>query len=712
MARWVATGSTDFPVCDDKTWGGDKAREEIFKWAGWPDNPDPAKAKKCFFAVDADNAENKTAYKLPFCRVRDGKPCASRAGIIAVVRALAGARNPVDLPTGVIQSIRRKVATYYRKMGMEMPKVQKAGDVVRVAGWAMVFDSPDNVNDRFLPGGFYVPQDGYEVPVLYEHGRDPIVKDRIIGKASLRPQDPFGVFADIEIDLTAVPEPVRDELLANLEEGLVGLSTGTLNHPMLTVFEKNEEGGRDFKKYIPLELSLTLHPMDVATLGVQLQDIGLTEMPAVAKSMIEEYEEAQGSQDKKEPEQEETQEEDVEEITKAEEGSNAEDQSPEDNSQEEEIDGGDEMPENVITKADLEQVKNDLRQFVLDVLATQRGNVGEGGRKKEENEFTFGAFLKAVAEGDVATLKAHGIIRKAASTLDGASGGWLIPPQFLGPIWDDIVQQSVFLQAARKVPMKVDQTFIPVIPADHLLDADRGQVSVFGMTVGFMHRGGTPPQGDAQIEQREFRALPIIGLAEAENVFLEQAGGQYEQILRRGFSEAVAYLMDWAALKGNGVHQPLGVANSDAKVLVPRTANLWDDIRNMYAKLPAASHNRAVWYMSTGLLAEILDMTGPSDVVTFTKDLHERPRLTILGLPVIVRDYLVAGAEGDLMLVDPAYYAWGTPRDIMVRASEHAKFTEDKTVFRVTASMAGMPWISGVYHLPNGDTQAPFVIRQ
>lgn len=119
---WKASGDTDLALAGRKReWDGDKARESIFRWAGWEDDPDPRKARKAFFAHDSEGPDNKTAYKLPFAQVIGGRLKAVPRGIFAVAQVLEGAREGVDLPRDVIKSIRRKVASYYHKMDEDPP---------------------------------------------------------------------------------------------------------------------------------------------------------------------------------------------------------------------------------------------------------------------------------------------------------------------------------------------------------------------------------------------------------------------------------------------------------------------------------------------------------------------------------------------------------------------------------------------------------------
>jgi hypothetical protein len=119
---WKASGKTDLPLAPDtRDWDGDEARAAVFKWAGWPDDPNPAKARRAFFAHDDAEPTQKESYKLPFATVIDGRLKAVPAGLHAVAVVLEGGRGGVDLPRDVIASVRRKVEGYYKKMDEEVP---------------------------------------------------------------------------------------------------------------------------------------------------------------------------------------------------------------------------------------------------------------------------------------------------------------------------------------------------------------------------------------------------------------------------------------------------------------------------------------------------------------------------------------------------------------------------------------------------------------
>jgi hypothetical protein len=120
---WKVCGDTDLPLAGrDQDWDGDIAAASIFHKAGWEtDQADYVLARRGFFACDDEAPQNKTAYKLPFAAVIEGRLKAVPRGIFSVAQVLEGARGGVDLPDHVKVAIRRKVTQYYHAMGEEPP---------------------------------------------------------------------------------------------------------------------------------------------------------------------------------------------------------------------------------------------------------------------------------------------------------------------------------------------------------------------------------------------------------------------------------------------------------------------------------------------------------------------------------------------------------------------------------------------------------------
>lgn len=132
---WKVSGSTSLPLGDrDREWDQEGARHRIFRWAGWEDDPKPGKAREAFLAYDDETPTNLTRYKLPFADIVGGELKAMPRGLFAVAQMLRGARDGVGVPEEVLRSARRKVTTYYHKMGEDAPWEEEPGGRKKMPG--------------------------------------------------------------------------------------------------------------------------------------------------------------------------------------------------------------------------------------------------------------------------------------------------------------------------------------------------------------------------------------------------------------------------------------------------------------------------------------------------------------------------------------------------------------------------------------------------
>lgn len=114
MAEIVCAASRDLPLDKESAWDGAAAKAAVFAWAGWPDNPDPAKAAKGFLAYDRSQGKLKGSFHLPFATVKSGTLTAVAAGI----RAAASRLPQTDgLPASVAKEARAVIDAYEKKMG-------------------------------------------------------------------------------------------------------------------------------------------------------------------------------------------------------------------------------------------------------------------------------------------------------------------------------------------------------------------------------------------------------------------------------------------------------------------------------------------------------------------------------------------------------------------------------------------------------------------
>lgn len=107
---WHVGAATDLPAEDNREWDGASAQESVFSWAGWPNAPDPTKARQAFLVYDASAPNLKGSYKLPIASEQGGKLVVNLHG----VRAAASRIPQTDIPQSAQDQARAVVDHYLR----------------------------------------------------------------------------------------------------------------------------------------------------------------------------------------------------------------------------------------------------------------------------------------------------------------------------------------------------------------------------------------------------------------------------------------------------------------------------------------------------------------------------------------------------------------------------------------------------------------------
>jgi hypothetical protein len=107
----------DLPLDTERAWDSGAARGRIWAWAGWDANTAPSatggKTRQAFLVYDADAADTKGAYHLPFADVVDGRLTALASGL----RASASRLPQMDgLPSAVRDRARGVLDAYFARI--------------------------------------------------------------------------------------------------------------------------------------------------------------------------------------------------------------------------------------------------------------------------------------------------------------------------------------------------------------------------------------------------------------------------------------------------------------------------------------------------------------------------------------------------------------------------------------------------------------------
>jgi HK97 family phage major capsid protein len=371
-----------------------------------------------------------------------------------------------------------------------------------------------------------------------------------------------------------------------------------------------------------------------------------------------------------------------------------------------------------------EATKNDLAR----IKATQQAIHKLSPKQPIDHGRSFPGFLKAVAARDSVLLKAlynsdlvvpetkTALGTGAAGSAGAGAGGYAIPQDFATNLRAVAAELAIMRPGAFVTPMNSPSLKIPY-PDTRIVQAAGTSPFFGGALMSWIEDNTTLPETEPGLRQLELQAHLLSGYAVFSNPMLDDAGDAGAALLLEVFGQAIAWYEDYAFLQGNGVGKPLGVLNAPASYSLTRNlANTiqYTDIVGMHAHLIPASWNRACWVFAVSALPALLQLKdGASRAVLVQAGAGSpSPTWTIMGRPAYPTEKLPAlGTKGDLLLIDRSLYAIGQRSPILIAASQHPKFLQNQSVWRLTELVDGQPWFDSTITLQDGTTVAsPFVV--
>lgn len=291
------------------------------------------------------------------------------------------------------------------------------------------------------------------------------------------------------------------------------------------------------------------------------------------------------------------------------------------------------------------------------------------------------------------------------------SGGFMVPPQLRSTIMAVQAQDALVRPRAQVIPAGSPPDAGITMPALDQTGASPGNM-YGGVTVNWIGEGEEKPETDADLRSVTLTPHEVAGLVTVTDKLLRnwQAAGTFLEGLLRG---AVNAAEDYSFLQGSGVHRPLGVINAGATKFINRAVSnqiAYADILNMVARLLMRGGTSPVWSMPQSALVQIATMTDPEGHYIWKPDARDGFAGTLAGYPVRWNNRAPAlGSKGDVILADWSHYLVKDGSGPFVAASEHVKFTSNKTVIKIFWNVDGAPWLTAPIAEENGYEVSPFV---
>lgn len=346
------------------------------------------------------------------------------------------------------------------------------------------------------------------------------------------------------------------------------------------------------------------------------------------------------------------------------------------------------------------------------------------------------SFMRAVVRGDtpsgqftekqVALInEAKTLTRAIVGTASDTSGGeYLLPLTQVAQIFSlDNTQQGI-MQRARAYNVPGRTLRIPYLIQDEVEETAVKNRPMAGKiaNVSIVGEGSTKPAREPSFGQRLLTIYKYAAITQASDEILgdDFTGELPQEFVNAVGQQALNAVNEHVTIDGTGSSMPSGALYTSGAWLVKQSRTTSNEIKpadlfGMYAK---HTHGPgSVWFASRRTVQQLFNMSLTSaSLVTFLRDLNNKPEMQILGYPVILTDLLpTLGTEGDIALVNPDFYAFALRQALTVESSRDFAFTQDLTTYRFIVRAGGIPINTGTYAYKYSggakvDEHSPFVV--
>lgn len=351
-------------------------------------------------------------------------------------------------------------------------------------------------------------------------------------------------------------------------------------------------------------------------------------------------------------------------------------------------------------------------------IRTQGAPPGPEASREFEN---FGEFMFAVRfnQNDQRLAGAwHDFDLRGEQRMDtGSAGGFAVPTQFRAELLAVEGAPAIIRPRARVIPAGTPPDAAITMPA---LD-QTGDVpdNVYGgVMVDKTAEGGEKPESEFTLRQVTLEPQEFSGYLESTDKLLRNWSAA-SSLIQTLFRNAMFAKEDHEFLRGNGVGGPLGILNAGATYSVNRqTAGTvaFDDILAMLSRLLMRG-GAPVWMASQSVMPKLLGLRNLSGspavgdgALVYQPSLVPGMPDMLMGRPILWHERSPQlGNMGDLVLADLSYYLIKDGSGPFVAASEHVKFRQNKTAFKIFWNVDGQPWLTAPFKQEGGYEVSPFV---
>lgn len=320
---------------------------------------------------------------------------------------------------------------------------------------------------------------------------------------------------------------------------------------------------------------------------------------------------------------------------------------------------------------------------------------------------------------------AHRRIMAAAGINESvpSEGGFMIQTDLASDLLQRVYDVGKLLPLCDNIEITSNSNGIKIPAID---ETSRANGSRFGGVQSFwVNEATTVTSTKPKFRKVELILNKLQAVAYATDEMMQDVGIM-NGYLDKAFTQEFAFRLEDGIVNGPGSGQPLGIANSDALIVVnkesaqPTATIVAANILKMYSRMWSGCRSTAVWLIDQSIEPQLFQMTittgsGISTPIYLPPGgLSGNMYGTLLGRSVIPVEYCSQlGTQGDIYFADLNSYILARKGLIQAASSMHVNFLSDEMAFRFTMRADGQSWWNSALTPKNGGpTLSPFVTLQ
>jgi len=310
----------------------------------------------------------------------------------------------------------------------------------------------------------------------------------------------------------------------------------------------------------------------------------------------------------------------------------------------------------------------------------------------------------------------HRLEKDTMTTIEGGSGGFLLPTTFSNQIVDLMLEQEICRPKCKVYTLGKNKGKSLTIPA--VDDSDHSS-NIGGITTYWKAEDTAYTSSDVNIRQIVLTAHKLTVLTDVTEELLHDNAVAAERLIGSIFGKALAFEIDNCILNsGTGAGQPLGIPQSNAVIEVAKETGQDADslvlanVEKIISRISPFSFPKSVWLTSLTCLPSLMHLNFPVGTGAIIYNVFNEVNNVwkLYGRPLQFSEHMpILGDSGALQLIDFSRYAILLLQDISVRSDSSLGFKSDKISFKASIRIDGSPLDNDVLTPKKGDTVSPFI---